>query len=140
MILFVDDEKMFNESYVEALVEAKYIVEFEQNIVRALDFFKSRRRELELVIMDIMFSLFGSIPPDIDESKIEGGLRVGEEVLRLMNDSPDGRKIPKIILTNVTAEDFHAKYASSENVVGCYKKRETLPSELVEIVKGILPR
>lgn len=140
MILFVDDEKMFNESYVEALVEAKYIVEFEQNILRALNFFKSRSRELELVIMDIMFSLFGSIPPDIDESKIEGGLRVGEEVLRLMNDTPDGRKIPKIILTNVTAEDFHSKYASSENVVGCYKKRETLPSELVEIVKGILSR
>ncbi len=140
MILFIDDEKMFNESYVESLKEAKYDVLFEQNPARGLEIFNSRMNEIDLVIMDIMFAMPISLPPEIDESKIMDGLRTGEEFLRLMNATPDGKKIPKIILTNVADESFHAKYTSSDEVKGCYRKRDTLPSELVEIVKRILQK
>lgn len=138
MILFIEDERMYNESYVEALRGAGYKVEFEHNLQRGLVFFKERMNEIELVIIDVMFPITGSLPRGMDESKIQGGLRTGEEVLRLLNDTPEGRKISKIFLTNVQAEDFHEKYKSSDEVQGCYRKRDVLPSDLVGIVKGIL--
>lgn len=138
MILFIDDEKMFNESYVEALEEEGFQVQFEHNIAGGLDFFTSKMGEVNLVILDIMFATPGLMPEGIDKSKIMGGLRTGEELLRLMNATPGGREIPKIILTNVDAEDFHTKYTSSEEVAGCFRKRDTLPSKLAEIVNDIL--
>lgn len=138
MILFIDDEKMFNESYVEALKEEGYNVLFEQNLTRGLEIFNERMNEIELVIMDIMFTLQTSLPPGIDESKIQGGLRTGVEAIRLMNSTSNGKTIPKIIFTNVADEEFHRKYSSSDEVKGSYRKRDTLPSELVEIVKRIL--
>lgn len=134
MILFIDDEKMFNESYIEALEEEGYQVQFERNVARGLEFFRNKTSDCDLVILDIMFATPNSLPEGTDESKIMGGLRTGEELLRLMNATPDGKKVAKIILTNVTAADFHEKYASSKDVLGCFKKRDTLPSKLVELV------
>jgi CheY-like chemotaxis protein len=140
MILFIDDEKMFNESYVEALKEEGYDVLFEQNLTRGLEIFSKRMSEIELVIMDIMFAMTTSLPLGIDKSKIQGGLRTGVEAIRLMNLTPDGKKVPKIILTNVADEEFHRKYSTSDEVKGCYRKRDTLSPELVEIVKRILKK
>jgi CheY-like chemotaxis protein len=140
MILFIDDEKMFNESYVEALQEAGYNVLFEQNLARGIEIFNNRRKEVELIIMDIMFAMPITFPPGMDKSKIMDGLRIGEEAIRLMNSTPEGKEIPKIILTNIAAEDFHIKHSSSEDVKGCFRKRDTLPSRLVEIVRQILQK
>ena len=140
MILFIDDEKMFNESYVEALEGQGYDVRFEPNVAPALDFFRENMGEGDIVILDIMFATPNSLPEGVDKSNTVDGLRTGEEVLRLMNSTPRGRKVAKIILTNVAADDFHTKYGSSGDVQACLRKRDTLPSRLVEIVKSILRR
>lgn len=138
MILFLDDERMFIESYVEALEEAGYAVRLERNIARALEFFEAHTEDVDLVILDIMFPILGDVPKGIDETKIKGGLRAGEEVLRIMNGISGGRAVPKVILTNVQSDDFFGRYRSSPEVRKCLRKRETLPSDLVKIVAAII--
>lgn len=139
MILFWEDEKMFNLSYLEALEEAGYNVDFEKSILGGLEFFKQHLEEIELVILDIMFSPV-VVPAGMDESKIMGGRRVGEELLRLIDKVPGGNRIPKIILTNVVAQEFHNRYASSNQVRKCLRKRDVLPSQLVSAVQEILEK
>jgi len=140
MILFLDDEMMFNESYIEALVEAGFEVEFHREIGKGLAYFQDHLRDIELVILDIMFAVTGKLPTAIDVTKTQNGLRTGEEILRIMNMSPAGKSVPKMILTNVAADDFYEKSAASKEVLGWYRKRDVLPSELVEIVTNHLKK
>ncbi len=138
MILFVDDEKMYSESYVEALEEAGYEIRFELLIDEGLNFFKDNISKLDLVILDVMFSITGKLPPEIDRTKIKRGLRAGREILRAMNEIPGGKEIPKIFLTNILDEEFHKAFRNSSEVKACLRKRDISTIKLVEIVTKIL--
>lgn len=138
MILFVDDELMFNENYVEALQEAGYQVHYVGDIEQALAFFRENMSRIRLVVLDIMFAMPNLVPAGIDEEQIMGGRRAGVEMLRLMNTTDTGRSIPKMILTNVMAPKIHDHFASSDEVKRCLRKRDTLPSQLVDIVNSLI--
>jgi CheY-like chemotaxis protein len=134
MILFIDDEKFFNESYHEALVEAGYEVVFEGNINNSIAFLESNPQNLQAIILDIMFSLTSDLDKRIDRAKTDGGMRAGEELLRLINQMPHLTNVPKIILTNVAKEEFFARHSQSGDVSMCLRKRNVLPSKLVDVV------
>ncbi len=138
MILFIDDELMFNESYKEALEEAGFSVYFEQDVQKAVQFFRDKMEQIKLVILDIMMPLPEELTISIDKSKTQNGMRTGEEVLSLLNETEKGKSITKIILTNVSDQEFLTKYSSSDEVAGIYRKRETLPSELVTLAKTLI--
>jgi CheY-like chemotaxis protein len=136
LILFVDDEKMFVESYVEALNEAGYEVLYESHLDRALTLFKKHLRELQVIILDIMFA--GVAEDSKLIQKMDNGMRAGEALLGAIREIRGSRRVPKIILTNVMKEDFEAKYAEQEDIVRCLKKHDVLPSKLVEIVREVI--
>jgi len=140
MILFCDDEPFMSDTYVDALVRAGFAVELVSLTTEALPRFREKVNTIELAIVDIMASVKPPYPPEVDLSRVEGGLRTGEEILRLMNATAEGRRVPKLILTNISNIDFYRVYENNLAIRGCYRKPETLPSELVGIVRRILGR
>jgi len=138
MILFIEDEPKFNESYVEALEFQGYTVKVIWNVQIALNTLRHMINDIQLVILDIIMPIYGEVPPEFNTDNIKQGLRTGEEILRVMSDIPGGENIPKIILTNVNSYDFHHKYMLSNLVHGCYRKKDVLPSDLVNIINKIL--
>lgn len=140
MILFIEDEPFFNKSFVEELEVAGFEVVLEADVSKALALFRHKLQDIEIVLLDIMFASPEPLPREINQANILGGRRTGVEILRLMNQDPIGSSIPKIILTNVATEELHRQFSSNNEVVACIRKRDVMPSELVEIVQRILKK
>ncbi len=140
MILFIDDEPAFNDSYLEVLQDAGYSVVFESNINNAWEYLRLHKTEIQLIIVDIMFAIPDVVPKGFDIINANKGLRTGEELIRIINNDINYTKIPKIILTNVADEAFHSKFKNTEDVKGCYKKKEVSIFDLVDIVNKIIKK
>jgi CheY-like chemotaxis protein len=116
MILFIDDEPLFNQSYVDALIDANYNVHFERDINKAIELFRKRKNEIQLVIIDVMMDIPEILPKDFNVKNAESGLKTGVEILRLLSEIPNSKYIPKIFLTNVADEKFLTTYANSSEL------------------------
>ncbi len=138
MILFIDDEVFFNESYNEELKEAGYVVLMVRDVNEAIEVFTKKISEIQLVILDIMFEIPENLPKGFNIESAKGGTRSGIEVIRLLNEIPGGREIPKIILTNVADENIHNEFKNSNVVKGCYRKKDVNIYQLNEIVSNII--
>lgn len=136
MILFIDDELMFNEPYVESLREAGYEVIFEDDINLAIKYFKEKKSQIQLVISDIMMELPQNIPSNFNSNNANFGLRTGEELIRVLNEIDDS--IPKILFSNVGDASIYDKYKHSISVAGIYRKKDTSINDLLAIVDQIL--
>jgi CheY-like chemotaxis protein len=138
MILFIEDEPFFNESYIRKLTQANYKVLLERDITKAIAIFRKRMSEIQIVIIDIMMSIPDVPPEDFRIENAENGFKTGIEILRLLNEIPNGKKIPKILLTNIPVDQFIHTINIPLDVYGCYTKRETPIDDLVNIVNEIL--
>lgn len=131
MILFVDDERRWAESYVEELELSDHQVSFQMNVDVALQEFERNRPQIELLILDIMMSP-GLSFRDIDTDL---GLRTGIRFYeRIREQAPD---LPVIIFTNVSDRTVESRFAEEKN---CWflRKIDYLPHEIAEQVNWIL--
>lgn len=140
MIIFIDDEFTFIESYVESLIDSGLDVKTFRDINTAIDFFTENVKITELIILDVMLALPDHLPSGFNSEDSENGLRGGVELLRLLNRVPGGAKTPKIFLTNVADQEFHEEYHNSTQVQGCYRKKDISLKKLVDIVKNIVEK
>jgi DNA-binding NtrC family response regulator len=131
MILFVDDEERYMDSYVMALKLSGQQVSFQTKVDNALVFFEENWNSIKTVILDIM------LPPGkkINSEESQAGYRTGVILYNLMREK--AKNLPIIIFTNVSDQDVMQMFLKEE---GCrfFRKSDYLPSELVEEVKKIV--
>jgi CheY-like chemotaxis protein len=132
MILFVDDERRFMNSYKLELEYVGYKVSFKKNVDDALAFLKTHPGAIELLILDIM------MPPghDFQHESTNSGLRTGVrfyERIRALFPT-----LPVIIFTNVSDEQVEEKF-QAESYCRFLRKEDYLPFELAEEVRKISP-
>lgn len=131
MILFIDDEPRYMDSYIRELELSKYEVVFQHNVDEALKFFEDNLTRINLIILDIMMPP-GSSFKDVDTQL---GLRTGVYFYeRVRQTAPE---LSIIILTNVSDIQLANQFKREKN---CWllRKEEYLPFELTEYVETIL--
>lgn len=112
MVLFIDDEARYVDSYVQELKLLGYDVQFQdcrEGVETALEFFEENAHEVELLILDII------MPPGFafQDDNTELGLRTGIAFFdQARSVRPD---LPVIVLSNVTKEQVGDRFASEEN-------------------------
>ena len=137
MILFIDDEERYVNSYVEDLRFSGYDVIWETETDAALKFFEANYKQLDLLILDIM------MPPgtSFDHEETQMGLRTGVFFYeRIRQKAPD---LPIIILTNVgdpSTDNLSNIYSLIMNDKNCsfHRKITLLPHQLTEEVKRVV--
>jgi CheY-like chemotaxis protein len=131
MILFVDDEERRMESYIEELRRSNFLVQYEKDVGKALDFFRINYNELELLILDVMMPI-GDIFEDVDTNY---GLITGIKFYdRVRQDSPN---VPIVIFTNMVEDNIQEKIQNDEKVQILHKE-EYLPLDFVKQVKDFI--
>ena len=134
MILFVDDEPWYVDSYVQELKLSGYDVHFQNcqdGMDTAAEFFERNERQVELLILDII------MPPGstFQNTDTEMGLRTGVaffEQARAVR--PD---LPVIILTNVSDEHVRERFISEDKCLYLCKE-DYYPFELCTEVEQLL--
>jgi len=131
MILFVDDERRFMDSYKVELELEGYAVYFQSDVDSALAFMEGSIDTVELIILDIM------MPPGNSFQSVEtrGGLRTGVRFYERIRDMAP--HLPVIIFTNVSDEQLEKRFQTEHNC-RFVRKENYLPHELVETVREIL--
>lgn len=132
MILFVDDEGRFMDSYMVELKLEGYAVSFQSDVDSALPFLEESLDDVELLILDIM------MPPgrSFQDADTRWGLRTG--VLFYERVRELAPHLPVIIFTNVSDEQLEKRFQAEANC-RFLRKKDYLPHELVETVEEILP-
>lgn len=133
MILFVDDEKRYMNSYVEELKLSGYEVSFQGDVDSALRFFEENLNRINLLILDIM------MPPGSSFKEVDTqlGLRTGIHFYeRIREKAPN---LPVMILTNVSDPRVEERFRK-ENKCWFLRKEDYFPFELAEEVKKVLTR
>lgn len=131
MILFVDDESVHVDSYIQELRLTGYQVEHVSNVDDALGFLEKCIDKINLLILDII------VPPGLAFKSIDTalGLRTGIAFFeRTRHIRPD---LPVIILTNVSAPEVKERFASEDNCL-FLRKEDYYPFELCDEVKDLL--
>jgi CheY-like chemotaxis protein len=138
MILFIDDELDFVESYREGLSDAGYEVQLMSDLDEAYTFLRQRYDRVQLVIFDVMIEGDFEVLSNVDTN---GGKRAGEklllEVLGWENENKKCPTVPKIIFTNVKEPAFLDRWRRDADVVAaCLRKPYTTVAELVRVVRA----
>lgn len=132
MILFVDDERRFMDSYRMELELEGHAVSFQNDVDSALLFLEKSFDAVELLILDIMMPQGRSF----QNEDTHGGLRTGVFFYeRIREMAPH---LPVIIFTNVSDEQLEKRFKAEANC-RFLRKEDYLPYELVETVREILP-
>ena len=132
MILFVDDEGRYMDSYRAELMLAGYDVSFQKDVDWALPFLVEHLDDVELLILDIM------MPPgqSFQDAETHGGLRTGVPFYEKIRELAP--RLPVIIFTNVSDEQLAKRFRAEANC-RFLRKENFLPYELVATVREILP-
>jgi len=131
IVLFVDDEPEWVESYVDELKARTVDARLERNIDQADQFLQKKLEHIALLILDIM------MPPGriFSQGGTERGLRTGVKLYeKIRKNAPE---LPIIMLTNVRDEKVKERF-SHEPYCWFLNKRATLPHELADKVQAIL--
>jgi DNA-binding response OmpR family regulator len=131
MILFVDDELRYVDSYAEELKMEGFELSPHESVDSAVRFFDQSRDQVELLILDIMMPP-GTVFKDVDT---EGGLRTGLAFYRHVRER--AAKLPVFILTNVSDPAVDERFQGEDNC-WFFRKDQCLPFELAEHVKKLL--
>jgi CheY-like chemotaxis protein len=132
MILFVDDEKRFMDSYSLELELLGYKVSFQKDVDTALAFLKTHPSAVELLILDVMMPPGQSFQHENTNNGLRTGVRFYERIRAL---SP---MLPVIIFTNVSDEQVERRFQAEPNC-RFFRKEDYLPFELAEEVKKLTP-
>ena len=131
IVLFVDDEPEWVESYVDELQARTVDARLERSIDQADQFLQKNLEHIALLILDIM------MPPGqmFSHGGTEQGLRTGMKLYeKIRKNAPE---LPIIMLTNVRDERVKKRF-SREPHCWFLNKRGTLPHELADKVQSIL--
>jgi DNA-binding response OmpR family regulator len=131
MILFIDDELKYMDSFVRDLSMSGYQVNFQKDVDGAWRYFEENTNEIELLILDIM------MPPGetFKDKDTDDGLRTGVHFYKRVRESVPG--LPVIVLTNVSAEEVKARFQGEDNC-SFFQKKDYLPFQIVQEVRRIL--
>ncbi len=134
MILFVDDENSYVDSYVQDLRLEGYRVEFQDchyGPDAALEFLERNADQIDLLILDII------MPPGtvFENINTELSLRTGIAFFERARDIRSELDI--IILTNVSDENVIKRFESEKKCL-CLQKENYYPFELSTIVGNLL--
>lgn len=131
MILFVDDEERYMDSYLQELQLSKYEVKFIKEIDKAMVFLAENFKKISLIILDIM------MPPGINfkHSNNDLGLRTGVNFYKEIRKND--LNVPIIILTNVSDINLENHFRGDDKCQ-LLRKENVLPFELVIEVEKIL--
>lgn len=130
MILFVDDEKRFMDSYQLELEAEGYEVTFKNDVDAAVAFFDAHADSIRLLILDIMMPAGQSFQDESTNDGLRTGERFYERIRRL------APVLPVIIFTNVSDEQVEKKF-KAEPHCQFLRKEDYLPHELADVVRGI---
>lgn len=138
-ILFVDDERMPAEGYLDALAK-HYSVHYEVGAQEALAFMIQSGERIRAAVVDVMMPT----PDGVDDSETDGGFETGLWFLgRLKAELPRVWPIPTILLTNrplslVTDALRHRDILP--NTIEIRKKFETPAFLFPKIVENLINR
>lgn len=132
-ILFVDDEKRWVDSYLAALKDDGFDVQYESTVDCALQFVIDNRNDISLLILDTMMPHGKSFSANEAQRGLRTGLRLYE---RMREEIPDFH-IPVIFLTNVSDDEVKQSVDQQANS-SLVRKSECFPHELVEKVRSLL--
>jgi DNA-binding NarL/FixJ family response regulator len=111
MIIFIDDEPRFMDSYVDYLKDfSNYEVKKISSVDEATSFLghEAKSIDVQLLIIDVMMPP-GEVFKDVDTKK---GLRTGEFLYhKIRKEQPE---LPIIIFTNVSDPDFERKFENEK--------------------------
>lgn len=143
-VLFIDDDKEMMGIYARILRQQHdhpdcalnghpgFDVEFVMSVEDALHAASNPQPPIDLVIMDIMMA-----PGRYASEPTEAGTRTGFFLYPGLRAIPHLAEVPFIVLTNWRERRIRDHFAPLPNCT-FIKKRDTLPSELFELVAGLL--
>jgi CheY-like chemotaxis protein len=131
MILLVDDEKRYMDSYAEELELQAFAVTVKRDVDDAWRFLEQHLVDIELLILDIMMPP-GEFLMDADTNKgLRTGVRFFERARQLSS------ALPIIVLTNVSDAAVVEQFRGEPNCSFC-RKEDYLPFELADEIKTTL--
>jgi CheY-like chemotaxis protein len=109
MIIFVDDDKRYIESYIEELRDIEYEVKHECDVDNAFKYLleKYQKKEIDLLILDMMMP-----PGEQFEDSDDDGRRTGISLIHKLEKRLGKIDFPLIIFTNVNIDSIDRKYQS----------------------------
>jgi len=129
MIVFLDDEKGFVESYVDELEFQGHHIRHVTKVDDAMDLLKKSIEDIELLILDIMMPP-GQTFRDVNTiAGLETGIHVYKSIRSL---SPD---LPIIVFTNM---HDHAAVFEEDQATRFLKKQDYFPHELADEVDSFM--
>lgn len=132
MIVFVDDERRFMDSYLLELQFSGYSVRFESDVDSAWTFFLENMDRIDLLILDV------AMPPGhtFRDEETEGGLRTGVKFYQRVRERTSEHKV--LILTNFADGELSDSLMKQDTKCWLFEKESLLPFELADEVKRIL--
>jgi CheY-like chemotaxis protein len=132
MIVFVDDDKIYIEDYVEELRDNDYIVSHLHNIDKAFDFIVENSQEIDLLVLDMMIPS-GSLLKNKDN---DNGRRTGNLFIEELRNRIDLTLFPIIVFTHVNIQNLPSIVSGIS--LQKLQKEEFTPYKLFLKVKDVL--
>ena len=133
MILFIDDEPHYIETYVDELKLSGFEVTVCKDVDSAIAFVQGCLAKVDVCILDIMMPPGNAFKSDETQMGLRTGVRVYD---RLRQQVPD---VPIIVLTNISAGDIERKFVKDGNC-RLLRKDQCLPFELAEQVRQVVTK
>jgi CheY-like chemotaxis protein len=107
MILFVDDDTIYIQDYLDELEELpdKYFVHHERNIDKAFEFIIKNSQDIELLVLDMMIPS-GNLLKGKDN---DNGRRTGKLFIEELKKKKDLKLFPIIFFTHVNVQNFQSE-------------------------------
>ena len=131
LILFVDDDKLPMQYYVQALEKRGFEVQRYFEPDNALEFIMKENTQIEVIIMDIMMP-FGKYGADATKKGLITGVLLLDDIRKYCPNTP------VIILTNVKNPKTHIKFEEGD-LLKIIQKTDCPPFELVDLVNEVIP-
>jgi CheY-like chemotaxis protein len=120
-ILFVEDDRIISEMYARQLTREGYAVEFAYDGQSGLEM--AQTKAYDLILLDIMMPTLSGI----------------DVLHQLRGRDQTGAGATKIIVLTNLAQDATSQEALRSAADGYIIKADVVPSQLAQLVKGILP-
>ena len=132
MILFVDDETRRMSPYVDACRDSGLKTEFKSDVDAAWEFVSHHASEINLLVLDVMLPTGARYD---EQSQTVGGVRTGLTFYRDVREK--NPELPILILTQSNDLEIDNTADKDQNAL-VHRKQNVLPSELPDIIRGML--
>jgi CheY-like chemotaxis protein len=131
MIIFVDDDKIYIQDYLEELSDA-YTVHHEYNIDKAFKFIIENSQSIKLLVLDMMIPS-GNLLKDKDN---DNGRRTGNLFIEELKKNIDLTLFPIIIFTHVNIQNISSVVSGVH--LQKFQKEEFTPYQFSLKIKEII--